>query len=307
MHRLIHGVRLSRLFSGVNVRASRSFVPRCAGGYSRGYSNVSGADGSKGDSFQYDEDYHSLLNDTETKVKQLLNSPTRYQRIEKREDRSDIPLSVIETICLGKYITNYRGAPIFREPKELAVFRHFFANAQPRTVIELGTFTGTSAVWFADTAALLDLDCHVYSTDADHSLISEEIQKIKPENVTFIQGDRSKIEDVFPSTLLQSFPHPWLVIEDDHSDLFVGFRYLNDFMSVGDYVVVENSDPRMPLLPGLHVLYNKEEMVPAGTGNLQLLRKFLKEYGQDYQVDSFYTDLFGYNSTPHWHGFLCKM
>ena len=61
----------------------------------------------------------------QTKLKQLLDSPTRYQPIEKREDRSDIPPSVVQTICLGKYITTYRDTLLLREPKELAVFRHF--------------------------------------------------------------------------------------------------------------------------------------------------------------------------------------
>ena len=300
-HRLIRGMRLLGM-----VRISRSLVPRAVG-YSRRYSNISAAGGSNDKWLIDDEGYHSLLRDIKTKLKQLLNSPTRYQPMEKREDRSDIPPSVVETICRGKYITNYRDALFLREPKELSIFRQFFAYAQPRTVIELGTFTGSSAVWFADTAALLDLDCHVYSTDADQSLISEDIKKIKPKKVTFIQGDRNKIQDVFSSTLLQSLPHPWLVIEDNPADLFVGFKYLNDFMSPGDYAVVENSDPRLPLRLGLHVLYDKEEMVPAGTGKLELLRKFLKEHGQDYQVDSFYTDLYGYNCTPHWHGFLHKM
>ena len=304
---IFRGVNLSGWFSGVKVHTYRPFVPRCAVGWRARYSNGSGAKGANGESFQYDEDYHLLLSDTETKLKQLLDSPTRYQPIEKREDRSDIPPSVVETICLGKYITTYRGALFFREPKELAVFRHFFACTRPRTVIELGTFTGSSAVWFADTAALYDLDCHVYSTDVDHSLISEEIKKVKPEKVTFIQGDRNKIKDTFPSALLQKLPHPWLVIEDNPADLFVSFKYLNDFMLAGDYLVVENSDPRRPLRPGLHVLYDKEEMVPAGVGNLELLRDFLQKHGQDYQVDSFYTDLYGYNCIPHWHGFLCKM
>ena len=54
-------------------------------------------------------------------------------------------------------MTTYRDALFFREPKELAVFRQFFACTRPRTVIELGTFTGSSAVWFADTAALYGL------------------------------------------------------------------------------------------------------------------------------------------------------
>lgn len=196
---IFRGVNLSGRLSGVNAQ---SVVPRCAAGYSNG-SGSKITKGSDGESFQYEEDYHLLLSDTETKLKQLLDSPTRYQPIEKREDRSDIPPSVVDTICLGKYITTYRDALFFREPKELAVFRHFFACTRPRTIIEFGTFTGSSAVWFADTAALCDLDCHVYSTDVDHSLISEEIKKIKPEKVIFIQGDRNKMEDSFSSMLLQ--------------------------------------------------------------------------------------------------------
>ena len=308
MHRLIRRVTLSRAFLDLKFCSSKLPIARCA--RIREFSNASGVAGSTGEgdgSSFYDEDYQTFTRGTEARLGQILNSPTRYQPIQQREDRSDVPQSAIANICLGKYITSYRGAIFVREPNELQIFRHMFACLQPRTVIELGTFTGASAVWFGDNAALLNLDCHVYSTDDDHSLISEEIKKVKPENVTFIEGDRNRIENVFPSSLLQSLPHPWLVIEDSHDDLFVGFKYLNDFMSEGDYVVVQNNDPRMPLRRGLHVLYNKEEMVPLGPGNLELLRSFLKEHGQKYQVDSFYTDLYGYNCTPHWHGFLRKM
>ena len=134
----------------------------------------------------------------------------------------------------------------------------------------------------------LDLDCHVlghmYSMDTDHSLISKDIKRINPEKVTFIEGDRSKIEEVLPTSLLQNLPHPWVVFEDSHADLFVG---LNGFMSEGDYVVAENSDLRMPHKPGLRVLLGKDEMVQQRTGKLELLRSFLKGHGQDYQVDSF--------------------
>jgi len=300
-------IRFSRArFANVKVVSRRPIIPVIPRNIAREYSANASDDSSK-ESFLYDEDYHLLMRDTDAKFKQLLNSPTRYQPIEKREDQSDIPLSVIESICRGKYITKYRGALLWREPKELAILRHFFACSQPRTVIELGTFTGSSAIWFADTAMLLDLDCHVYSMDTDHSLISKDIKRINPEKVTFIEGDRSKIEEMLPTSLLQNLPHPWVVFEDSHADLFVGFKYLNGFMSEGDYVVAENSDPRMPHKPGLHVLFGKDEMVQQGTEKLELLRSFLKGHGQDYQVDSFYTDLYGYNCTPHWHGFLRKM
>ena len=166
-----------KLFSSVKVHTNRLFVPRCVAGYSNG----PGAKGSNGESFQDNEaeGYSLQQSNTEAKLEQLLDSPTRYQPIEKREDRSDIPPSVVETICLGKYMTTYRDALFFREPKELAVFRQFFACTRPRTVIELGTFTGSSAVWFADTAALYGLS--LFHGTARHGIFRNILAHYFPE------------------------------------------------------------------------------------------------------------------------------
>ena len=78
-----------KLFSSVKVHTNRLFVPRCVAGYSNG----PGAKGSNGESFQDNEaeGYSLQQSNTEAKLEQLLDSPTRYQPIEKREDRSDIP------------------------------------------------------------------------------------------------------------------------------------------------------------------------------------------------------------------------
>ena len=113
MHRLIRGAWPLGIL-GMKVRVNVLTIPRC---------RHSSDDGAKaGGAFQYDEDYHLLLHNTDTKLKQLLNNPARYQPIKNRENRSDIPPSVLETICLGKYISNYRGGLFLREPKELAIF-----------------------------------------------------------------------------------------------------------------------------------------------------------------------------------------
>ena len=132
----LRGVRMAKIFaspgSGVtcNCGSGRTITGNLAGNCI--YSNDSSCSGrGSGELFQYDEDYHLLMRDSEARFKQLLDSPTRYQPIEKREDRSDIPQSVIESLCLGKYITSYRGALLLREPKELAIFRHFLSCSQP--------------------------------------------------------------------------------------------------------------------------------------------------------------------------------
>ena len=48
---------------------------------------------------------------------------------------------------------------------------------RPRTVIELGTFTGGSALWMADS----DIECNVFSIYLDHSLLHPIIKSLPPQ------------------------------------------------------------------------------------------------------------------------------
>ena len=294
-------LRATILPSGTAVRVLRSWVrfPRSLS-FCRKYSS--------GDDISQVAQYPRAIQEGNTKLQQLLTSPTRYQKITEREDRSDIPISVYnDSICLGKYITLYRDAVIIKNPQELSVYHQFFYHVRPSTVIELGTFSGASAVWYADTATILGLDCHVYSLDIDHTLIHDTIKKTKPDNVTFILGDCNKIEEAFPSSMLQTLPHPWLVIEDAHHNSINVLKYINSFMKAGDYIVVEDTDPRAPSKTGLHFTFTAEECEPSGPEKLNMLKTFVKEHGCDYLVDSFFTDFYAYNCTWHWHGFLRRM
>jgi len=252
--------------------------------------------------------YPRVIQKGNKKIQQLLTSPTRFQPITEREDRSDIPISVYyDSICLGRFITLYREAMIIKNPQELSLYHQLFYHVRPRTVLELGTFSGASAVWFFDTASKLGIDCHVYSLDVDHTLIHENIKKTKPDNVTFVLGDCNKVEEAFPPSMLQTLPHPWLVIDDAHHNSINVLNYFNTFMKAGDYIVVEDTDPRAPSKIGLHVMFTAEECEPIGPEKLNMLKAFVREHGHDYLVDSFFTDFYAYNGTWHWHGFLRRM
>ena len=248
--------------------------------------------------------YPQTILDGNKRLQRLLTSPTRYQAITERGDCSDIPISVYDdSISLGKYVTLYRDSVILKKPQELSVYQQFFYHMRPSTVIELGTFSGASAAWFADTATVLGLNCHLYSLDIDHTLIDEAIMKTKPENVTFILGDSYRIGEAFPLSMLQTLPHPWLVIEDVHHNCINVLNYMNSFMKAGDYIVVEDTDPREPS----KLTLPPQECEPIGSGKLNMLKTFVKECDHQYLVDSFFTDFYGYNCTWNWHGFLKKM
>ena len=250
------------------------------------------------------DDRHLLIQKSREKLHKLLNSPTRYRSIDDREDRSDVPQKLIHCESVGRYLGRYRGAVILKTTYDLVVYYQLFSHLKPKTIIELGTFTGASALWYADSLSSLGLDTQIYTVDIDPTLVSEETKQKLPDNVKLIEGDYNKIADLFLPAMLQSLPHPWLVIEDGHNFFETVMRYLNDYMITGDYLVVEDIDPRIPAQLGIYTM--DEEIGTWGTDKLDTLKKFVKGTGRQYMVDTFFTDYYGYNSNWHWHGFLRK-
>ena len=245
-------------------------------------------------------DYFEHRELAEKKLRDALASPSRFQSIDEREDRTDI-----NYYSSGKYISRYRGAYLQKNPTDLSVYYQLFTHVRPRTVLEMGTCDGSSAIWYDDTAKTLDLDCHVYSVDCDPALLDEGLKRRKPDTVDFITGDSKKIEDVFPPAMLEPLAHPWLVIEDCHVNTVGIIEYLHQFMKVGDYLVVEDTSLALPN----EDISNEDCELEGNWGEPKMnkLKKLLRNpIGQNFKVDSFLTDFYGYNCTWHWHGFLRK-
>ena len=249
-------------------------------------------------------DRRLLIQKSQEKLHKLLNSPTRYQSIDEREDRSDISQKLIQCECVGRYLGRYRGSVILKTTFDFVVYYQLFSDLKPKTILEIGTFSGASALWYADSLRSLGLDTHIYTVDIDPTLVSDKMRQQMPDNVTLIEGDYNKINEILPPAKLQSLPHPWLVIEDGHNFFETVMAYLNDYMTIGDYLVVEDLDPRIPDQLGIYTM--NEEIKSWGTDKLDTLKKFVKDTGRQYMVDSFFADYYGYNSNWHWHGFLRK-
>ena len=185
------------------------------------------------------DDRHLLIQKSKDKLHKLLNSPTCYQSITDKEDRSDIPQKLIHCESIDRYLGRYRGAVILKTLYDLVVYYHLFSQLKPKTIIELGTFTGAFALWYADAISSLGLDTQIYMVDIDPTLVSEETKQKLPDNVKLIKGDINKIADLFPPAMLQSLPHPWLVIEDGHNFFETVITYFNNnYMTTGDHLVV---------------------------------------------------------------------
>ena len=117
---------------------------------------------------------------------------------------TDIPYELLMKIQQGAMAYQYRSLPLLKNPFDLAIYPLLLARLQPRTLIEIGTHAGGSALWFADQAP----DMRVYSIDL------QAPASVAHPSVTFLEGDARDLGAALPASLMESIDRPLLVVED---------------------------------------------------------------------------------------------
>ena len=161
----------------------------------------------------------------------------------------------------------WRGMPLMKTVFDYALYPMLLAELKPRTIFEVGSGLGASAVWLADHVKLLGIGGHVHSVDIMPPALEHP-------GVTFHRGDCVLPDKLLPFHLLTREPHPWLVIEDAHHNVEAVLNHLHDFLAPGDYLVVEDSEVKH-----------------------DVLQRFIAAHPGRYRVDTKYTDYFGRNAT----------
>ena len=187
----------------------------------------------------------------------------------------------------------YRDIPCLKSPIDLALYLLLIQRLRPKTVFEIGTKYGGSALWFADMLAVHGIEsAQVISVDLNPSAL------ITDSRIRFLQGDARSLHDLFDAAMLRTFPKPWLVIEDSShlfEDALAVLEFFHPFMESGEYIVVEDgslsqfSDP----------MYQRFQDGPN-----RAVAAFLKRRGAEYDIDTELCDWFGYNATYNPNGWL---
>jgi cephalosporin hydroxylase len=174
----------------------------------------------------------------------------------------------VQLTCQGApSLIRWRGTAMMKNVFDFAMYPALIGELRPRTVFEIGSGLGASAAWFADTMTSCGIEGSVHSVD----LVKPAAEHPR---VKYRQGDCSAPERLFDQTLLSSEPHPWLVVEDAHHNVAAVLDHMHDFMSAGDYLVVEDTDVKR-----------------------EAIRSFIAAHPGDYLVDTKFTDNFGRNAT----------
>lgn len=230
-----------------------------------------------------------------------LNSK-RFVKISERQDRCDLPKSTWRSLTENAYLQTWKRVLLEKDPMQIAAYPMLVNELQPKTIIELGALKGGSAIWLADQLEQFTIEGQVYSVDND---LSQLDKKAKADSrIHFLEGDCREISTVLPTNLLKNLPHPWLVIEDVHDNLFgILEHFHNNALQAGDYLIIEDTNRFMW---EVWSDWEDRELIQRGLCKMDQLRQWLNNHQDDYLIDTFYQDLYGYNVSKNWNSILKK-
>jgi len=220
------------------------------------------------------------------------------------EPFSVFDLAFVQHLCTGKYRTTWKSTGLMKDPVSLVQYTQLLQKVQPKTVFDLGTCGGGSALWLADQCRALGL--------VDTTVVSIDIQDLRPDdvkarmsadpNILFFESDAFQVASLVERVRAHDespLAHPWLVSEDCHLDAFplmVQFRFAG--MRPGDYWVFEDTHPLVPDEAGMCA--EKPDEYRTGQFARAKYRQLcwaMSAFPHEYAIDAELQDMFGHNAS----------
>jgi cephalosporin hydroxylase len=212
-----------------------------------------------------------------------------------RKPESKIPKDALRSIQEGTLNYRYKGISCQKNPFDLALYLKLLYEEKPRTIIEIGSFSGGSALWLADTLRRYNVKSHIYSVDLN------PVSSIEDEMITFLPGNALNLSNSFSCDFMASIPRPLLVIEDSAHTYEVTLAVLNffdNYLVPGEYIVIEDGIVN-DLVDSIYRKYDN--------GPNKAIFSFLENTKSMYMIDAEYCDYYGHNFTYNTNGYLKKM
>lgn len=203
---------------------------------------------------------------------------------------SDIPFDLHFTIQDGTISYTYRDIPCLKHPVDLALYTLLIWKLKPRTIFEIGSKAGGSALWMADQLRIYGIDGRIISID-----IAPPSPPYQRPEITFLRGDANNLSECLSPDYLD-LPRPWLVIEDasHHYDATLAvLKFFDPLMRSGEYIVVEDGN-----------VSDMGDDRKRGGGPCRAVSQFLLDTKGRYEIDANYCDRYGQNVTGNPNGYI---
>jgi O-methyltransferase len=210
-----------------------------------------------------------------------------------RNPHTSLPREALPALQDGHQRYSYKGIPTIKCPFDLALYSLLIWNLKPRTIFEIGSNRGGSALWLADQLRAFKIDGHVRSYDI------APVTEIKDSYITFSFGDAAKLDEVLSEDEIRELPRPFLVIEDSshkRSHCLSVLKFFAPHFRPNEYIIIEDG-----IVTDLGIA---EEF---DGGPAAAIAEFLAEHQSDWEIDKLYCDFFGENVTWNINGYLKKL
>ncbi|NEP51770.1 MAG: cephalosporin hydroxylase [Moorea sp. SIO3C2] len=230
-----------------------------------------------------------------------MSASDRFIDIDARKDCCDLPSNIWPFLIESSYKQHWKEIPIWKSALEMVIYPMLLYELRPKVVIEIGAFTGGSAVWIADHLQMFEIPCQIYSVDINLAFLDKKSQQ--DDRITFIEGDVNKIEELFSAKMLSELDHPWLIIEDAHVNVSGILNTFHSHGHAGDYIIIEDTN----LECWKYWDENFEDIGDVKSDKIREVSRFLMQYKDTYKIDAFYQDIFGYNGSKSWNSIIKRM
>ena len=187
----------------------------------------------------------------------------------------------------------------------LNLIQLIFQYLKPKTVIDLGTWTGASAMYYADQLDLVGVkDYQVISVDVSHDCLHPKAKE--DARITFVKDTLANYKTIFPPELLDKMEHPVFISEDAHFNTVELLSYLNGYLKKDDFIMIEDTHPET----NYKIYYEPDDTVEVIEGKENdkepLVYEFL-EKNKEWRVDNYFAAYFGQYSTTNGLGYLARV
>ncbi|HEX3463966.1 MAG TPA: CmcI family methyltransferase [Candidatus Elarobacter sp.] len=191
--------------------------------------------------------------------------------------------------------TTWCGVPVFKSVSDLWNYQEIIAALRPSVIVELGTYVGGSALFFAHVVRSAGLSARVLTVDVDHSRVASAA-RAEP-MIEFLEASSVAPEALDRiAALRRERPGPaFFILDSDHAaaHVYAELVALRDRTKEGDVVIVEDSNVNgHPVLPEF------------GPGPYEALHRYLAEHPGDYANDAEREAKFGFSFARD--GFLVR-
>ncbi|MGY9047553.1 MAG: CmcI family methyltransferase [Rhodobacterales bacterium] len=188
----------------------------------------------------------------------------------------------------------YKGVRCLKSPVDISIYMRLIWDLKPRSLFEIGSHSGGSALLFADILGNMGCpDTPVISIDL------EIPQDIEDDRIRFLKGNVLDLASLFDAHKLDALPHPWFVIEDSahsYSGCMAALTLFAERMAPGDMLAVEDG-----------VLDDLGMSAKYDGGPNRAISDFVSSHAESFEIATHLCDMFGVNATYNPNGYLRKV